>query len=403
MSRLRASALATIVLAATVLAATPSPRAATPDLAAALSRALAAHGIDPRRTGALAVDVQSGAVVFDENSGASLRPASAEKLAVSFAALRILGPGYRFRTEVVGSGALQGRVWDGDLVLVGYGDPTLTDADIAALARNVRAWGIRRVTGSVVGDERRFDARRDAPGWKPTFVGIESRPLSALSIAGARFAGANGSAAGAAAALDDALERHGVVIEGRPHAGRAPQDVLPLAIDLSEPLAVVVRHMNRESDNFYAELVLKELGAALAGRGTSQAGAAVVLDALEEAGVPVEGVHIADGSGLSLNDRLTPQALVAILRAGARDPSIRDAFVESLAVAGVSGTMEDRLQRRVTRGRVIAKTGTTSRASALAGFVRNRYVFAILQNGAPVPYWTARQAQDRFVTVLARS
>ena len=83
--------------------------------------------------------VQSGAVVFDENSGASLRPASAEKLAVSFAALRILGPGYRFRTEVVGSGALQGRVWDGDLVLVGYGDPTLTDADIAALSARVSA------------------------------------------------------------------------------------------------------------------------------------------------------------------------------------------------------------------------------------------------------------------------
>ena len=119
--------------------------------------------------------------------------------------------------------------------------------------------------------------------------------------------------------------------------------------------------------------------------------------------MPVAGVRIVDGSGLSRLDRLTAQSLVAILRAGADDPAISDAFVTSLAVAGVSGTLKRRLDRRPTRGRVIAKTGTTSQASALAGFVRRRYVFAILQNGSPVPYWSARLAQDRFVTLLARS
>ncbi|MGH3066895.1 MAG: D-alanyl-D-alanine carboxypeptidase, partial [Gaiellaceae bacterium] len=100
---------------------------------------------------------------------------------------------------------------------------------------------------------------------------------------------------------------------------------------------------------------------------------------------------------------LTVQALVAILRAGASDPAMRDAFIASLAVAGISGTMETRLALRPTRSRVIAKTGTTNAASALAGFVRRRYVFAIIQNGSPVPYWSARTAQDRFVTLLASS
>jgi D-alanyl-D-alanine carboxypeptidase/D-alanyl-D-alanine-endopeptidase (penicillin-binding protein 4) len=114
-------------------------------------------------------------------------------------------------------------------------------------------------------------------------------------------------------------------------------------------------------------------------------------------------VRIADGSGLSRFDRLTVHALAAILRVGAGDPAIRNAFIASLAVAGISGTLERRLGLRPTRGQVIAKTGTTNRASALAGFVRRRYVFAILQNGSPVPYWTAREAQDRFVTALARS
>ncbi len=160
--------------------------------------------------------------------------------------------------------------------------------------------------------------------------------------------------------------------------------------------------MNRESDNFVSEMLLKELGASVARAGTTAAGAEVVRQALLDAGISIAGVRIADGSGLSPLDRLTAKALVEILRVGAGDPEIRDAFVTSLAVAGISGTLKKRLDRRVTRGRVIAKTGTTSVSSALAGFVRRRYVFAIIQNGSPVPYWSARRAQDRFVTVLAR-
>lgn len=340
--------------------------------------------------------------MFSRNAGSALAPASAEKLAVSFTALRLLGPGYRFRTEVAGRGELAGRVWRGDLFLVGYGDPTLTPADLDALARDVAAWGIRRVTGRVLGDERHFDSLRGAPGWKPWFVGDESAPISALSVDDIVTSGANSSAAAAARAFTVALARRGVSVTRAPRTGTTPADVLPLALDLSVPLAEIVRTMNRESDNFISEMLLKELGASVARRGSTPAGAEVVLAELRAAAVPVTGVRIADGSGLSRDDRLTTEALVAILRRGATDPAIHDAFVTSLAVAGVSGTLKRRLDRRPTRGRVIAKTGTTSISSALAGFVRRRYVFAIIQNGSPVPYWTARQAQDRFVTVLAR-
>jgi D-alanyl-D-alanine carboxypeptidase len=286
---------------------------------------------------------------------------------------------------------------------VGFGDPTLAPKDIAALARDVAAWGIRHVAGRVLGDERHFDTRRDAPGWRPSYLGIESKPLSALSLAEVEFRGANGSAAAAASALTAALERRGVSVDGSPRVGAARAGGFPLAIDLSDPLVAIIRHMNRESDNFVAEMVLKELGASVARRGSTRDGSRVVRAALADAGVPVARVRIADGSGLSLRDRLTANTLVAILRAGADDLTIRDAFVTSLSVAGVSGTLEKRLARRPTRGRVIAKTGTTNAASALVGFVRRRYVFAVIQNGSPIPYWSARAAQDRFVTVLAQS
>ena len=398
------ASVALVTLGACSLTATAAPtNAASPGLGVALERALLAADVQPGRTAALAVDVRTGHVVFRANAGLALAPASAEKLAVSFAALRLLGPGFRFRTDVLGEGELAGRVWRGDLFLVGHGDPTLAPADLDALARDVAAWGVRRVTGRVFGDEGHFDSVRSAPGWKPWFLGIESAPISALSVEEVRGEGANGSAVAAARAFTAALSRRGVAIAGQGHVGAAPAETLPLAIDLSEPLATIVRGMNRESDNFVSEMLLKELGASVARTGTTAAGAIVVQQALLDAGISISGVRIADGSGLSRLDRLTAETLVAILRAGAADPAIRDAFVTSLAVAGVSGTLKKRLDRRPTRGQVIAKTGTTSVSSALAGFVRRRYVFAIIQNGSPVAYWSARQAQDRFVTVLARS
>jgi D-alanyl-D-alanine carboxypeptidase/D-alanyl-D-alanine-endopeptidase (penicillin-binding protein 4) len=95
--------------------------------------------------------------------------------------------------------------------------------------------------------------------------------------------------------------------------------------------------------------------------------------------------------------------VVALLEAGLADGELRDPFLQSLAVAGVSGTLEDRMDKRPTRGRVIAKTGTTRTASALSGFVRDRYVFAVLQNGRPISTYWARLAQDRFATTLAAS
>jgi serine-type D-Ala-D-Ala carboxypeptidase/endopeptidase (penicillin-binding protein 4) len=384
-------------------ASTSTAPAAAPALDGALDHALRGSGVASSRTAAIAVDLRTSETLYARNSTRSLLPASAEKLAVSFTALRVLGPRFRFHTEVVGVGSRSGRVWHGSLGLVGYGDPTLTRKDLNRLARRFAATGIRRIAGRVFGDDTHFDTRRTGLGWKPSYLGIESPPLSALAVAGLLFSDANGSAAAAARAFTEALEQRGIAVSGRPGSGRAPTDAIPIVFDLSERLSEIVRRMDADSDNFVAEMVLKELGSTIDTRGSSAAGARVVRATLADAGVPLAGVRIADGSGLSRYDRSTVRALADILSAGVADPSIRDVFVSSLAVAGVSGTLRRRLDVRPTRGRVRAKTGTTNRASALAGVVGGRYVFAILHNGSPVPYWTARAAQDRFVTVLARS
>ncbi len=400
--RFTSLALAVVIaVAALVSAATTS--AAAPALDLALDRALRTPGISSRQTAAVAIDLRSGETIYSLNSQQGLLPASAEKLSVSFAALHVLGPRFRFRTELVGKGLRSGKTWKGDLFIVGYGDPTLDASDLDRLARRFADTGIERVAGRVFGDDTYFDGWRDAPGWKREYLGIESRPLSALSVAGAHLIGANGSAIAASRAFTASLEERGIDVSGRPGTRHAPPDAVQIAFDLSERLANVVHRMNADSDNFVAEMILKQLGATVAERGSTAAGAKVVRTTLRRSSIPLDGVRIADGSGLSHYDRSTVTALADIVRAGASDPRIGRVFVASLAVAGISGTLRNRLTTRPTRGRVHAKTGTTNRASALAGLVGNRYVFAILHNGRPVPYWTARAAQDRFVTVLASS
>jgi D-alanyl-D-alanine carboxypeptidase/D-alanyl-D-alanine-endopeptidase (penicillin-binding protein 4) len=373
--------------------------APTPDLGKALDRALAASGVPRGRTGAIAIDLATGEVVYARNPDLPLAPASNQKLAVTTAALVELGPGFRYETEVVGSGTFDGDTWNGDLLLVGSGDPTLHEEDVRELARRIRAAGIRRVTGRILGDASAFDDRRTAPQWKPGFLGNECAPLSALSVERDWVAD---PALAAAARLRKALVAAGVEVPRKAGLGTAPVDGTSVTAVDSEPLSQILREMNRESDNFLAEMLLKTVGAQAIGKGTTPAGAAVVRRDLAAIGISLDGSRLLDGSGLSYGDRLTARTLSELLVAVWSDARLRRPFVRSLAVAGVNGTLEDRLEKPPAKGRVRGKTGTTSIASTLAGYVGDRYAFAILMNGRPLPAEAARDGQDRFVQLLAR-
>jgi D-alanyl-D-alanine carboxypeptidase/D-alanyl-D-alanine-endopeptidase (penicillin-binding protein 4) len=352
---------------------------------------------------ALAVDLATGDVVFARNTDRPLAPASNEKLAVTYAALEELGADYRIETDVLGDGALRGTTWRGRLYLQGHGDPTLSTSDLYALARRVRAAGIRRVAGGIIGDESFFDSVRTAPGWKPSFYINESPPLSALTVDRARYGyrTSRTPALTAAFLFRLALMRSGVAVTGGVGTGRARADDFRIGAVRSPSLAALLRFMDHESDNFTAELLLKQLSAMDDGSGTTAGGARVVRSVLAEDGIPTTGLRIADGSGLSLLDRLTTRSIVGMLRSAWGNSTLRPTFVSALAVAGLSGTLKDRLRTAPARGNVRAKTGTTDQASALSGFVRSRWVFSVLQNGRPLAIRWARRAQDRFVRVLA--
>ncbi len=373
--------------------------ASTSSLRTDLAASLQGQWLSPGRTAAYAIDLHTGRVLFAHNASSPFAPASNAKLPVAYAALARLGASFRFTTEVLGAGDRAGRFWRGDVVLRGHGDPTLTAADLDALAATIRARGITRITGWIRADESVFDTRRGGHGWKRGWVGIESPPLSALAVDRASGWPVTSPPLLAAKAFRNALLDHGVSVANGVRLGRAPAEVLTLATDRSVALAHIVRDMDRDSDNYTAELLLKALGASTGAVGSTAAGARVVLEELEAAGVDTSGVRIVDGSGLSSLDRLTATALVEVIAAALRHPKVRGPFLASLAVAGRNGTLRDRLP--ALRWKVRGKTGTTSIACSLSGVVAGSIAFAVMQNGAPVASWAARGAQDRFVTVLA--
>ncbi|HEY7003781.1 MAG TPA: D-alanyl-D-alanine carboxypeptidase/D-alanyl-D-alanine-endopeptidase [Gaiellaceae bacterium] len=398
------SRTALVVAASIVALALAGPAAGS--LKSKLDRALQTRGVSGSLTGATVYDLARSRFVYRHNAGRALKPASNEKLPVAVSALSVLGPRFRIPTELTAEGRLApGGVWHGRLVLKGYGDPSLTTADIVKLARSVTKAGITHITGAVVGNAGYFDTVRTAPGWKPSYYKNESPPLSALIVNRAHFNGymASNPALAGAKLLRAELRDLGVRVDGRAKAGTGKGvSVTSLRTVESPALKWLVRTMDRQSDNFYAEMLLKQLGARAGRGGTTSAGVRVVRKELRRRGVPLGGVTLADGSGLSAYDRLSAKAVTLLLVSASSDAGIGKPFVGSLAVAGVSGTLVDRMTSGPAHGNVRAKTGTTDSASALSGYVRKRYVFSILMNGSPIPWWYARQAQDRFAQVLAR-
>ena len=403
--RVPARALAALGVIAAILVSAAPGAAATGSLPSRLEKALHAPFVNFSASGALVVDLTTGQVVYAHNAGLPLRPASNEKLAVTYAALTALGPAFRIETDVLGEGAQEGRRWNGDLVLKGYGDPTLSSADLAGLARQVRSDGIAFVSGSVLGDESWFDAHRTAPGWKAAFFVGESPPLSALIVDRGRVGRftSHNPALSAAQMFTKALEHAGVRVAGGATVGVATDGAVGLASVESPALEAMVHWMDQASDNFTAEMLTKELGAVQAGAGTTAAGLGVVRAQLADAGVPLAGVRMVDGSGLSLLDRVTPTMLVALLRLMWSDAGLQPELVAALPLAAHTGTLHDRMRGTAAAGVVRAKTGTTDNSTSLSGFVGDRYVFSVIVNGNPVSWTWSRTAEDRFATALAAS
>ena len=390
------------VLALTLLAGSAGPALAidAAELRAELSRASAQLG---RAAGAHVVDLDDGRVLYTRRADLPLVPASTQKLITTATALLTLGPTARRETLVVGATPTvdaDRTTVPGDLYLVGAGDPTFSNADLRALAEQlVEGVGITRVRGAVVGDESLLDAKRGSPdsAFKPDLdLGGQ---LGAL-IVGRGVTDAEGPAHVAAARLQALLKARGVRFDRRAATGTTPEDAGDaLAVDPSPSIAELVRAINQPSDNLYAELMLKVVGAESGSGGSTLAGATVARATMARLGLRPT---IVDGSGLSRGNRTTARQVVTLLRA-MRSGKASRAWLASLTVAGRNGTLKRRMRGTAAAGRCSGKTGTLRGVSALSGYCTTtagrRVAFSFLENGVG---FGAKAVEDRMVSALAR-
>jgi len=421
------------------------------------------------RSGIAIVDTQ-GRLLFVRRERRPAVPASTFKLLVAVAALQTLGPDYRFETRFETLDQPQAGTIDGDVYLVGEGDPSLTADDLrGGVGQLVRA-GTHAIAGDVIADATLFGGPEVNPAWEPddlsygyaagtsalsldegtvefhlvpTAVGaparIEVRPNStAVRVSGgvitgyattlsiARAADRNEFTFGGTVAVNAEQSFYRPVIDqpayaagvarsmllarrvdvaGRARAGVAPVVATVLWRHRSAPLRTLLNHMLFESDNHYAEQLLRAVGAHAGAIGTEASGASVERAVLKELGAPTDGLHVVDGSGLASADRVAPIDLATMLARANLVPAGEVLFA-ALPRVGIEGTVRRR-DVTIALGHSRAKSGHIADVDALAGYVdtrrHGRVAFAILVNDPRADDGPVDDGIDAALDVLAGS
>ncbi|HWI72072.1 MAG TPA: D-alanyl-D-alanine carboxypeptidase/D-alanyl-D-alanine-endopeptidase [Baekduia sp.] len=360
--------------------------------------------------GAYVVDLSDGSVLYAHRDSLALAPASNEKLFVTATALLKFGASGTLTTSLAAAPGTEidaDGVLRGDLYLVGGGDPTLGDSGLSALADQLVDAGVTRIAGGVIGDESLFDTLRGGPDSAYRPDGDLGGWLTALSWRHGR-AGAKGPARAAAAKLAAILKARKVKYARKPRAGKlsavsgggVAADAEPLATLASPTIGSLIGMTNIPSENYYAEMLAKALGARYGAGGTTSAGLAVARTQLSAFGIHPK---LVDGSGLSRADRTTARQVVRLLeRMDGQDTAAT--WRASLPIAGQSGTLKTRMRGTAAAGRCSAKTGTLIGVSALSGYCTTtggvKVAFSFIEN--QVCNYCAKKVEDRMVSAIAR-
>ncbi|MBK5218831.1 MAG: D-alanyl-D-alanine carboxypeptidase [Thermoleophilia bacterium] len=369
-------------------------------------------------SGLLVVDAESGRTLCASAAERPLPLASNTKLFTTATAIAKLGPEYRIATKVFRDGRIDARgVLHGSLYLQGGGDPALgtpgfyngylggLGTNLLSLTPQIRLAGIKAITGRLYADDSVFDRLRgvaDSGYATSSYIG----PLSGLAF-NSGFSGST-SASGfssdpaklAATKLARSLRGAGVSMSAKVALGVTPPNAERVAIIESPPLTRIIEATDVYSINFFAEMLIKLLGAELGKGGTTPSGAAVVEGFASSLG---SQVHSVDGSGLTRSNRASPREVVDLLL-GMRAQETGDEFIQDLALTGAEGTVDGRMLGTAANRRCRVKTGTLTGVSNLSGYCFNTsgkiIAFSILM-GSVGNLSLAHLEQDRIAGVVA--
>ena len=312
------------------------------------------------------VGVETGEVIYEKNPLKLHHPASTTKLFTAATALAKLGADYRFETALYVDSEADTQVV-GDIYFKGRADPVLQPQDIVKLVDTLLETGVESIEGDLVVDATYLDTVREGPGWM-----WDDRPLriSALSIRQIEpEPGTRSRALACGYLLKNELMEKGIEVMGDVVPGTVPLDARTVAKHLSPPLADIIKSMNKPSDNWIAELLFKAIGAEVMGEpGTWQKGRDTVNEFLEEITGKPPAHRFVDGSGLSRYNLLNAELLTQLLIYMYQNFELMPEYLASLPIAGVDGTLMNRMQGVSPENVLRAKTGTLSGVSALAGY-----------------------------------
>ncbi len=395
----------------------------------------------------------SGRMIVGLNEDEPLLPASAIKVATGSALWNTFGPDYHFTTRLMARGDLSpDGVLNGDLFLVGDGDPSLMSElaidwkvrpprptlSMGTIAEAIKKAGIKSITGSVVGVDNIFHGDQIAKGWKDSYISEQNATyIRALSVDRGRVIIPKNENASderatdkavyhttqvgnaepetfqtiaspdtrkdAAAALTQSLSARGVMVGGLPGAEDAlPSDAKEVTAVQGPALRQLVDWMALRSDNHMADMLIRRLDVQEGGDGSFKSASNVVIDHMEQLGIDTANMVMEDGSGLSRDDRVSAMQLAQIvLHMGYTDPD----WLGTLALMGETGTTTNRLKNTPAQGRWMGKTGTLDDVSTYVGAIKDRqngvWTLAMMANKTTSAS-EAETLQDELLVSLAK-
>jgi D-alanyl-D-alanine carboxypeptidase/D-alanyl-D-alanine-endopeptidase (penicillin-binding protein 4) len=471
--------------AATAVRPSPAPVGSLAALRASIDSMADAPQFSNAHWGILIVDPKHGDTLYSRNAGRLFMPASNMKILTSSSALTRFGPDYRYATTFGARGPIASGTLRGDLVVIGRGDPSVSDhmlgdamAPLRLIADSIVARGVTHITGRVVPGGDAFPGEVLGYGWSyDDFEDSYSAPIDellfnegfgVLHVRGGARAGAPVTvdvspartvphvrvvARTVDAPSDPAARRQAMMVRARKDSvnwdvivegdvpardtttievthhdpGRAyvdafaealrakgvtidgaPTDTLAkvetLAVLSSPPLGEILKALMKPSQNQIAEMLFRTLALDATGSGRPDSASAVVQRQLAQWGVPPSEAVIRDGSGLSRYDYISPRTVVRILDAMHRSPHFR-VFYDALPIAGVDGTIRNRMKGTSAENNLRAKTGSVALSRSLSGYVTTAngrlLIFSFLSNNWTVPVREVERVQDTIGARLA--
>lgn len=330
--------------------------------------------LETSMVGMVVYDLTADSVLYKVNERQALRPASTMKLVTAIAALDRLGGSYQFRTQLYYTGSVENHTLMGDVYCVGGFDPAFNSDDMRAFVESIQRMGVDTIRGRFVADTSMKDADLLGEGW---CWDDDNPKLSPLSL---------GRDIAFVERFIQELSNSGIVLDCvRSSDGTLPNGAYILCSRFHS-IDQILQRMMKVSDNFYAEAMFYQLAASTGRRPAKAKDAAQVIKQLfQKVGNGKNPYRIADGSGLSLYNYVTPELEMRLLRYAYRNSNIYQHLLPSLPIAGRDGTLKSRMKGTFAEENVKAKTGTVTGVSSLAGYCTaangHQLCFSIINQG----------------------